>query len=273
MPKKNVDLSFLSSSYRMQEEELPSKGLLYDKNPLNKGVVRIREMTTTEEKMMGKINKNNFHAIWTDIIKNCTGNEFDPEDLTLGDRNFILYWIRAKTYGSTYMAKITCPSCDEDSNSTIDIAEFDIRYLEEEDFEGEPLVFNLPKSGVDIKINIPRSRDFKRSTTMSFSQSKAKGTQISPIIYQKAICTVELQLPDEDKTLLTSEEDFELILQIIDKLPSVDSLKIEEEWAKYDHGIIDPLEKPCPHCGKFYEQYPIINAEFFRPDPRRSHTK
>lgn len=268
MKKKNIDLSFLNPTY--EEIELPSKGLLYE-GGLSNGKIHVRSMLTAEEKLFDRINKANFNDIIDQIIQRCTQEDIDVNSLTLGDKLFLLYWIRVKTYGPEYTVRIRCDNCGEENNFNISLSEFDIKYLnetitEEELSKGiEPIEVVLPETKIKVKIHIPRNRDFKEATSISYVQMKKKGVALDPIFYQKLLCIDEIVLPNETGDILTQKEDFNLIIEIFEKLPSKDNLYIDKVLKKYDHGIVDPIYKPCNYCGELIEIYPVLNIEFFRP--------
>jgi len=262
MPKKDLDLSFLNSE--LEEIELPSKGILYDKNNnFNKGKAHIRPWLTSEEKLIDKFNKGNFYNIIKRLVQNSLEEKTDVEELTFGDFFFILYWIRAISYGSQYKADVECPNCSAKIKSDIDIYRYSIKYLED---IKEPLSFILPKSGIELKYRLPRVKDLIEATEKSHSDSLKLGVTISPDIFRLARCVIEMVLPDTEHTILTQEEDFgTMINKIWPRLPAIDLVSFRTELAKYDHGYVNNEMTKCPECETYFEIAPLLSFEFFRP--------
>ncbi len=74
-----------------------------------------------------------------------------------------------------------------------------------------------------------------------------------------------------DSTIITNASDeLELLIEIYSKMQAMDTQFIEEEYSKYEHGLLDPIQKTCPLCETVYEQFPVISPDFFRPNIRKS---
>ncbi len=260
MPKKDLDLSFLTQNY--EEIELPSRGLLYNKEIKN-GKVHIRPWISTEEKLIDKFNRGNFYDIIKRLIQNSLEEKISIEDLTVGDMFYILNWIRSISYGSTYNIKRSCPLCDEQISVEVNLYDYEIKYLSD---INEPLDITLPKSGIQLKMRLPRVKELIESTEKTHSDTKKFGVSISSEIYKFAKCTLEMVLPNDEKTILNHEEDFDTMLyKVWPKIQGIDLVKIRSELDKYDHGYVDNLEVRCKECGRTFEQAPLLTYEFFRP--------
>lgn len=265
MAKKELDLSFLLPVY--ETLELPSKGKFYTKNPqLKDGIIKIRAMTTREEKIIDAINGNTFYQNWCDIIRLCTNATFDARDLTFNDFIYLLFYLRVKSYGSTYNIVTKCDECGKENRLTIDIGEFDTKFLFED--VDEPFELVLPMSNIKVFTRIPRMRDIIESSRKSYSETKIKGKKVSSETYMRAICTESMVLPNEELTKLDNPEDMLSILEIYEMLPANDSLYMKKFITKFDHGLLEPILVTCKECGEFFKQYPIITPDLFRPDTR-----
>jgi hypothetical protein len=269
--KKILDLSFMLPPY--DRIELPSRGIFYKDIPeLAKGIVHVRAMSTTEEKLIDKFSQNTFYTIVDEIIGNCIKENVSVDDLTPGDRIFILFKIRALSYGSEYEIKFKCSECEAELPLKVNLAEFEPVYVNE-DVE-EPIELFLPITKAKVKMVIPRSGHMRESTNRSFAEQKKSGIFVSPAVYQKAICCIEFIFPessaDAGHVLYNNvAEDFKLILGIMSRLHVQDMKTIEDLFNDYDHGMIDSVTKYCPVCEEAYEQYLVLNWEFFRPSSKR----
>lgn len=266
MPKKNLDLSFLNQG--SEEVELPSRGLLYKDNKiLNKGKLHVRPWLTAEEKLIDKFNKGNFYNILKRLVQNVLEENISVDELTLGDFFYLLYWIRGLSYGPTYKTETECPHCSSKIRPTIDLSKYEVTFLD--DGVTEPMTLTLPRSNIELKFRLTRVKDLIEATEKSLSNTTKLGVNVSPDIYKLARCVEEMVLPNEEKTILTQEEDFGTMLNLIwPKLPAIDVMALREEMAKYDHGYVKSVNVKCPECENFFEQAAVLTFEFFRPSSR-----
>lgn len=266
--KKQLDLSFLRPQFN--EVELPSRGKYYTGIPiLENAKLHIRPMTSAEEKIIDKFNQNTFFTAVNDIISKCIQEDIDVDELTLGDRIFILLAIRSMSYGSTYEIKFKCPECEAEAPMTIDLAEFEPTYVEDEVVE--PFELILPISKAKVRMIIPRTGHIRESTDRSYADQKKSGVFVSPSVYQKALCCEEFIFPESsaDAGYVVKQDNFKFLLGIMSRLNVNDMRAIDDLFASHDHGFIDPIIKHCPVCNASFEQYLVLNWDFFRPRTRR----
>ncbi len=261
LPKKELDLSFLNQG--SEEIELPSRGILYKSKEIKNGKVHVRPWLTPEEKLIDKFSRGNFYNILKRLVQNVLEEKFPVEELTIGDFFYLLYWIRGLSYGPKYKTETDCPNCGARIKATIDLTKFEVTYLPE---CVEPMSMVLPKSRIEVKFRLVRLKDLIEATEKSHSETLKYGSAISPDIYKLAKCVLEMVLPNEEKTILTQEEDFSTMLNLIwPKLPAIDILALREEMAKFDHGYIKSSASKCPECENYFEQMAVLSFEFFRP--------
>lgn len=269
MAKKQLDLSFLKPQF--EEIDLPSRGKYYKGIPhLETGKLHIRAMTSVEEKLLDRFNANTFYTTVDEIISKCIKEDIDVDKLTLGDRIFILLKIRVMSYGSTYEVRYSCPECEAEYPITIDLSKFEIVYVNE-DIE-EPYEFPLPVSGATVKMRLPRSGDVRESTDRSFAERKKNGVFIDASVYQKAMCCEEFIFPESSQDagyVVKPQEDFKLLVGIMQRLHVNDTREIERFFNDHDHGFTEPIMMNCKVCNASFEQYLALNWDFFRPRNRR----
>lgn len=270
--KKKLDLSFLRPSFTVIE--LPSRGKFYTGIPeLESGVLHVRPFSSVEEKMIDRFNQNTFYDMVDEIIKNCVKEDIDIDDLTLGDRIFILLNIRVLSYGSTYEVRFECGKCDSEYPLIVDLSQFEPTYLDVDEVV-EPMELELPVCKATVKMRMVRSGDLRESTNRSYAERKRNGVFVDASVYQKALCCEEFILPESSAdagTVLHSAnpDEFRYILGIMNRLNSNDSRAIEDLFVDYQHGFIDPISMTCKVCGASFDQYVSLNWDFFRPRTKR----
>lgn len=97
---------------------LPSKGLYYDGWP--EGVVKVRAMGQTAEKILATQRLAQSGQSIDYLFRECCmfPEGFDPVNLLLGDRVFLLYFLRGITHGNIYEFAFTCPNTECEAIST-----------------------------------------------------------------------------------------------------------------------------------------------------------
>lgn len=268
--KKELNLSFLVQP--SDEILLPSRGILYNPDSVFAGgKVHIRGWDAPEEKIIDKFNKGNFYSIVKRLVENVMEENESIDELTLGDFYYILYWIRNISYGSTYFIDRQCPYCEEDITVKIDMVNCETQFIPD---VKEPISVTLPKSGIVLKMRLPRVKDLIESTEKKKVNNPLNATnKFSPDVYSYIRCTQEMRLPDEDKTVLSGIDDYSIMLhKIWPKIQALDILAIREELTKYDHGYSIPAYVMCPECEKKFEQGLALSFDFFRPRNRKPTT-
>lgn len=265
--KRQIDLSFINNALDYSEFELPSRGFLYPNTDLSEGIMHIRPMSASEEKLIGKMNSINTYSILNNIIMNCTKEKnWNIDELTIDDRFSILCFIRSITYGPKYNIITTCPLCHTpELKIEINLDEFDVTFLESE--IKEPILLELPTTKIKIELDMIRSKHIKETNFKSYSEQRKKGKSEDGSLYQKALCTSKMYLPNDEQDILIREEEggFPLILKVYNQLPASDLIAVDKEWAKYEHGFIEPALTKCPSCEEYFSILPQIRNEFFRP--------
>ena len=142
-----------------EEVTLPSKGKFYkgiiaDK----KGKLLIRPMTLKEEKIFTteRLLKNG-QAIDM-VFRNCIKTPgIDTTEILSSDRMFLLFFLRAISYGTIYAVKTKCPGCGTDNENKLDIAKLPIN--EPPEALTDPFNMTLPSSNLNITMRLSRGRD------------------------------------------------------------------------------------------------------------------
>jgi hypothetical protein len=105
-----------------EECHLPSGGRYYG---WQDGTVMVRAMGQTAEKILATDRLQQSGQSIDMLFKECCRfpDGFDPADLLLGDRIFLLYFLRGITHGNLYEFAITCPNsaCEQLSTHTYDL--------------------------------------------------------------------------------------------------------------------------------------------------------
>lgn len=280
MAKQALDLSFLTTPY--EEIELPSRGLVYknddslneDNSPrytanLKKGILHIRPWIAAEEKVIDRLVRGNFYSVIKRLVEDATQENIKAETMTLGDVLYVLYQLRALTYGSKYKVNVTCPFCEKSVDVSLDIYSYETTFLNATE---TTTTIILPKSGIEVTLRIPLFGDFIESTEEKLSSTYKSGIKVTPSQYLTARCITSMILPNEVKQELTQENFGDIIDKVLPRLPMLDTVALTEELNKFEHGIIKPISVKCPECEKIFSVDALLRDEFFRPSGTRTTT-
>lgn len=194
-------------------EELPSKGLLYNKD----AKIRGRFLTIQDIKLISLITEQNATKIINEIIRKCF--EFENmviDDLFLCDRQYLAFWLRANSFIKENGYKIEikgCKTCNQGFTSNISLDELQINYLSR---IPDPII--LPVSEDVVNIKLPKLKD---------------------LMYVD---------DDFDIQMMARMIDVENPLQYIYNLNARDYVALLDYCKKFNVGFSNIIELECPHC-------------------------
>ena len=139
--------------------ELPSKGLVYDKdNPLSSGKIEMKYMTAKEEDILTNQNYINKGTVIDELLKSLIVSDINYNDLIVGDKNAIMVAARILGYGKDYTFTYN------GEEHTIDLSQLDNKEIDIERFSKGKNEFNfqLPTSGTLLTYKLLTHGDDKK---------------------------------------------------------------------------------------------------------------
>ncbi len=243
---KTVMMPYEPEAQRML---LPSRGIPYGTD----GTALIRPMTAREEKVLATASPQTYLDAIDEIISRCLKEpDIPPEELTEGDRSFILYWLRINSYFPQYRVELTCPKCGEDFTTVIDLSELPIKMLP----EGIREPFEVKIANQVVGLRFYRGKDEKGLYSMERDLAKKRGDTRDRYIYRYALAI---------ETIGGERADFATAKSFVESLTGKDLARLRGALAKMDHGVVFEQRIECPLCGKSSNFRIPITAEFFLP--------
>lgn len=240
----------------IKEITLPSKGIIYgDRFP--GGILKIRAMTTSDEKKMYASNKKTGVL---SVISGCVvePKDFDIQELITGDQMFLLIELRRHTYGDDFTFTVTCPKCKATQK-----VDFDLGLLEEvcdvlEDDFSLPIEVDLPISKKRVGITFLTGKDNERAKNLALRQTNKWGgsAKESEYIIKMALMIKKI---DGEEVDLTKAREF------LKNLHSRDSAVLWGALDKHNVGYDTSYEFDCNSCEHFEISELPFGADFFRP--------
>lgn len=124
---------------------LPSKNKFYSQ-------LLARPLNVKEVKLLASMNSDNYDFIINDIIKK-TVKGVKVEQITIGDKYFIIFWLRANTYkNSGYELDFECKSqkCNKVSTYNFELNSLDVQYIRDDFDENKEIELPLSKDKFSI---------------------------------------------------------------------------------------------------------------------------
>lgn len=239
----------------IKEVKLPTGGRIYDSELGIPDIVKIRSMTTNEEKIVFGSTDNAIEEVIQQCIVEPKGLKIS--DLIVADSMTILIDLRMLTYGTNYKIPFECTDCRRRNPEVIaDLSTLEFHELRD-DFD-EPMEIELPRSGDTLGVVLLRNKDFRE-----ISKAEKKVRKKFPGI--KGDIGYILRMAKHIKTINGEEVDFERTRQYVEKMMGYDSAYFWNEMNKIEIGYDLTHIGTCIYCGAEVEFYLPVTAEFFRP--------
>lgn len=266
-----------------EECALPSNGLYYG---WPDGVVKVRAMGQTAEKVLATqrlaASGQSIEYLFRECVKFPDG--FDPIDLLIGDRIYLLYYLRGITYGNLYEFAYTCPNadCSVISTHSYDLNELSNTVIPAKSEMGfEPFKVQLPylskvtESDVYVGLRFLRAGDANEILNKKKSLRNANQARSS----KKNPFERKRKQDDLDETITENLEkvivhvmgstDPSKIKAFVGKLHAQDTAIIREWMKDNTPGIDSSIELECPECAQQFAIELPITETFFRPAKQR----
>jgi len=276
-----------------EECHLPSSGIYYG---WPDGVVMVRPMGQMAEKVLATQrlaqSGQSMDLLFQECVKFPIG--FDSGDLLLGDRVFLLYYLRGITHGNMYEFAITCPSpnCGDGGGSvsthTYDLNELARTVTWANPANGvEPFKVQLPYlskvTGRDVSVGVRFLRGVDASDILARKKARKKMLAKPGGVKTRGVKTrgvTDTRHQAQNNQSLDESVTENLNKMIVDVMGVTDHFKIRafvekmhaqdtaavREWLRNNTpGIDNTVTVTCPECElEFTVELPITES-FFRP--------
>ena len=263
---------------------LPSQGLYY-KNAIPGGNVKVRPMGLATDKILATQRLAQTGQALDEVYKRCVNlpEGFDPLDLLVGDRVFILFVLRGITHGNLYEFMIKCPNeaCGASSTHTYDLNQTSLT-VKSPIHPSEPVRVVLPHYSkiagreVWVDIRFVRGRDTQIMSQKKKFVEKAVGQSARPrsqdehknnsVISRSMI--IDQTLEENLNLLIMSAngvEDRNVIAQFVTKMHGMDTATIRRVIRDEAPGLETEIRVTCPECSLDIDMELPITDTFFRP--------
>jgi hypothetical protein len=248
--------------YPTEIVDLPSKGWFYPpEHPLASGKIEIKMMTAREEDILTSQNLIKKGVVLQRLLDSLiVDKKIKQDDILLCDMNGIFVAVRRLAYGDQYgPLKITCPSCGEVSQTTIDLSKIEDKPF---DFDQYPrginsFNFTLPYCNKMISYKILTQKEDDMCDIEIKNMSKLNKER-SPEITTRLKYVITSVDGDDDKATIRKFIETELV--------SRDTLELRRHIKANIPELDMTFDFTCSHnCGYEEKQDIPINVQFFWP--------
>lgn len=238
---------------------LPSRGLLYTSGPLvGKDSVEVHYLTAIQEDILTSPNLLQSGKMLDTLISSVLKDKkIKPEELTLGDRNAIIIWLRSTGYGAEYPVLLKCPSCGKEREHEFDLGSLKVRELEEAPDKDGLFTFEMPKSKATVRFKFLTSEDEMNVLKRVEAIQKKQGSSIDNSLSLKMMASI---------AEVNGQRDTLTIKTFVETLPVKDARSFREHINNMEPGVIMSQECECPSCGDITTEVIPIRGNFFWPD-------
>lgn len=205
--------------------------------PSTEKTIEFRPFLVKEEKilMIAQESKDNAQIISAlkGIIKSCTFNAVDPNDLTTYDLEYLFLQLRAKSVGETSEIRIKCEECGEYNEVSVNLLDAEVKY---------------PNDKIDNKIQLNDSVGIiMRPISLSKSEGISKLKKEEDIFTNSIIASIESIYDDNGvyQTDDTSEKDLK---EFVDSLSHKHLQEIQKYLSEQPKLQLE-IKFKCSKCG------------------------
>ena len=255
----------------------PSLGYYYN-NQIPNGKVNVKPMGLQAEKVLATQRLATTGYSLDYLFKECVQlpEGFDPLDLLVGDRTFLLYYIRGITHGNMYEFAVTCSNddCKSMSTHTYDLNLLADTIVHPQVDETEPFKVVLPYLskvlGRDfwVKIRFMRGRDIQRIWERQRFDKKISGVRNAKGRQSETQIAIDQSLEQNLNLIIVEamgDKSPNKIQSLVAKLHAKDTATIREFIRENQPGIDTTINVTCPDCSIEMTLDLPISEGFFRP--------
>jgi len=275
-----------------EKTKLPSMGIYYD-GAIPNGEVEVRAWGIQTDKILATQRLAQTGQALDYVIKNCVRlpNEFDHMNLLIGDRVFLLYYLRGITYGNMYEFLVECSdeNCPNVWTETYDLNLLSSTIMNPNPAIGdEPFQVTLPYMSklaskemdekIDFWVGVRLLRGYDLAAIM---QQRRIGRKIRPTARARArnrAKSIKSSAPSKQELDESVSENLRMVItevlndrnsstieNLVSKMHAADTATVREFLRDNSPGIETSIEVECSECGNNMVMDLPITESFFRP--------
>lgn len=229
--------------------ELPSQGKYYTNK---KSTVKVAYLTASDENILTSPNLiQNGKVIDVLLDKKILDTDLRPSQMLAGDKNAILFFLRATGYGEMYNVELTDPKTGEKFETEIDISQFAFKENIIEPDENGECEYLLPKSKKVVKFKYLTGDEDEKITKADEARRKKLGQNAVP---QLLTDRLKAQIKEID-----GNRDRAYISNFVESMPVLDSSNLRKFIEDNEPGLDLDINVQAPSGEFFFGELPITS--------------
>lgn len=219
--------------------KLPSGGRFYQDSAdedLRNGYASLVPMSIAEEEILtNKVYSKN-GSTFRILFETCLQNDYPAKRILSYDAIYLMYALRAITYGNEYEFRVRCGNCGNEFTKTVNIEDIDFKDFSEKEDQRD---IKLPISKYTITMHVSRLEDEERLVMLRNKYKDVEGVNSTVLL----ILTRTDKIKDDKGKELPKDE----YVDFLSCLPARDRMAIN----KYSGGSEDMPKTTftCEECG------------------------
>jgi uncharacterized protein YcgL (UPF0745 family) len=233
---------------------LPSGGKFYK---TKKSALKVAYLTASDENVLTSPNLlQNGKVLDVLLERKILDKDIKVSQLLSGDKNAVLFFLRATGYGEMYPVEITDPKTGEKFETEIDISQFQAKAINVEPDENGECDFVLPKSKKRIKFRYLTSEEDEKIIKEDEARRNKFGKDaVSQILTMRLTNQIMEVEGVRDKLEIS---------RFVDQMPVLDSNALRKFIEENEPGLDTNISIQAPSGEFFFGELPIT-AKFLWP--------
>lgn len=233
--------------------KLPSKGIFY---PSKVSEVVVEYMTSIDEDILSTASLIDNGTVLDILLKNKIKTiGVDPETLLVGDRNAILLFLRASSYGHEYEVKVSDPRNGNSFPAIVDLTKLKAKEIQFAPDERGEFSLMLPMKKKLVKFKILNYKEVNHVLNTAKAKQDAYGTSYNEFGSMKLKAEV---------TEVDGNRAKDYIVSFIDSMRAKDSAELKKKIKEVTPDVDMSYEFTAPDGFKFMATI-NVGADFFFP--------
>lgn len=233
--------------------KLPSKGIFY-KNKISEVVVEY--LTSKDEDILTTPALIENNTLIDVLIKNKLKSKgLEVEEMLAGDKNAILIFLRASSYGKDYDVIVTDPYGGHTFQTKVDLTKLKYKDIVIKPDENLHYTVELPMRKKIVKFKLITDNDLKRIVKQAENKKEATGQPFLELLSMRLKAAI---------VSIDGKTDRSYINSFVDAMPALDSLTLRRKIDEVTPDIDFKYEFISP-SGYPFEAPVSIGADFFFP--------
>ena len=231
--------------------KLPSDGNFYPVKEVN-----VEYLTAKDEDILTTPALLENGTVLDEILKRKIKTPgLDVENMLTGDKNAILIFLRASSYGSNYDVEVTNPNTSRSFKTTIDLTKIKYKEIKEFPDANKEFAVELPMRKKLVKFKILGDRDLRAIVSRAELMQETYNQKFAEISTMRLKASI---------TEIDGNRSADYINQFVDAMPAGDALKIRSKMEEVTPGVDMTYEFVSPE-GHIFRAPIAMGIDFFFP--------